>query len=209
METSEASKRDMNPLANKFPPGQRSTPAPLQSVDIQSSGVCGVPHVDTAGSTFSSFQSQVSYNTVAPPTGLAPKGQRRKEKTMAWREREAQKRFQVKFQASRGPNPRHFQAPKKPGHTEQRQKIPGLMRNLEIKNDLSHSITPETTSLTGTIEYSPEYMLKLRSLTHPLDILKEKGYVLQQLSEQELERKKKCFGCGKGKNAEVKICSVQ
>ncbi|KAF4629320.1 hypothetical protein G7Y89_g8829 [Cudoniella acicularis] len=64
---------------------------------------------------------------------------------------------------------------------------------------------PSTSSLvnfprrptTTSIKHSDEYMLQLRSLLHSKTVLQENGYVLAQLSESDLHRKKKCLCCKK------------
>jgi hypothetical protein len=48
-----------------------------------------------------------------------------------------------------------------------------------------------------TIEYSSEYLRALRNFVCSIDALQENGYVLQDLSEMELNGKKRCKGCGK------------
>ncbi|KAK0118579.1 hypothetical protein ONS95_007465 [Cadophora gregata] len=49
----------------------------------------------------------------------------------------------------------------------------------------------------GTSDYSMEYMQRLRSLVAPKTALEETGYVLQPLSEDAIQRKKRCGRCGK------------
>jgi hypothetical protein len=52
----------------------------------------------------------------------------------------------------------------------------------------------------GTIiVYSLEYMEQLRGLVHSTDVLRQNGYILEELSESELDGKKRCKGCGKSK----------
>ena len=58
----------------------------------------------------------------------------------------------------------------------------------------------------GTIiEYSLEYMGQLRNLVHSTDVLRQNGYILQELSESELDGKKRCNGCGKCKDITAQI----
>jgi hypothetical protein len=48
-----------------------------------------------------------------------------------------------------------------------------------------------------SIQYTPEYMSKLRRLVHSEKERESYGYVLVDLSEEQLSRKKKCIHCGK------------
>lgn len=53
--------------------------------------------------------------------------------------------------------------------------------------------------LVGPRDRSMEYMEVLRSLVFPETDLENSGYVLQQLSESMIERKKRCQQCTKSK----------
>jgi hypothetical protein len=48
------------------------------------------------------------------------------------------------------------------------------------------------------IPYTPEYVEQLRTLVHEKEVLASAGYVTAQLSDEALELKKRCYGCGKG-----------
>ena len=47
------------------------------------------------------------------------------------------------------------------------------------------------------IENTPEYLPKLHTFVPEEGILRKQGYVLQKLSEEELNGKRRCKGCGK------------
>jgi hypothetical protein len=92
---------------------------------------------------------------------------------------------------------------------EQLMMLPGLLKSLQTKpSPLNPNSSPwypsslnyliENQSASGlTIEYSLEYLRALRNFVCSIDALQENGYVLQELSEMELDGKKRCKGCGK------------
>ncbi|RKF80809.1 RNA exonuclease 3 [Golovinomyces cichoracearum] len=47
------------------------------------------------------------------------------------------------------------------------------------------------------IKLSADYLERLRSFIQPKDVLEKNGYILNQLSKKDLERKKRCAQCGK------------
>jgi hypothetical protein len=77
------------------------------------------------------------------------------------------------------------------------------------KQSAQSKVVLESSSTTGVAEdepksseisYSPWYLWKLENFIPSPEVLKTKGHVLAPLSESELEGKKKCVGCDKGKN---------
>lgn len=63
-----------------------------------------------------------------------------------------------------------------------------------------NSSVPATQSIIAPnmpIEENPGYLLHLESLVLPATVLEKNGYILGSLSMSDLERKKKCAGCGK------------
>jgi len=82
---------------------------------------------------------------------------------------------------------------------EQYMTLPILMENLRIDARPSNPIISPIPAAITAMDYSSEYMLRLRSFLQPKGVLEEIGYIVQQLSESAIERKKKCKRCGKGK----------
>jgi hypothetical protein len=50
---------------------------------------------------------------------------------------------------------------------------------------------------TSATAHALEYVEMLRSLVHSPDMLSKHGYIVQPLSQQELEGYKRCSGCNK------------
>jgi hypothetical protein len=69
-----------------------------------------------------------------------------------------------------------------------RKRFDSSLSNQAISSSLSSSVI---------IEQSPEYVAHLRSLIASHDMLQKHGYVMKQLSDEDLEGKKRCVGCGK------------
>ncbi|KAF2453579.1 hypothetical protein BDY21DRAFT_424300 [Lineolata rhizophorae] len=75
----------------------------------------------------------------------------------------------------------------------------------------SHVTIPATASPgPTTIEYTPEYMQKLRDLIHPESVLEKNGYVVRELTAEQVEGKRRCSGClkqmsGLGKASQEEI----
>lgn len=51
------------------------------------------------------------------------------------------------------------------------------------------------------IEMTPEHTSQLQSLVHPYMELERKGYIMSQLSKEDLDRKRRCAQCNKSKSA--------
>ena len=47
------------------------------------------------------------------------------------------------------------------------------------------------------IDVTPDYVQHLRSLVHPQSDLQKRGYIFDQLSETDLEKKRRCSRCSK------------
>jgi hypothetical protein len=60
-------------------------------------------------------------------------------------------------------------------------------------------IAPEGTvpSVAVAIATTPDYVKLLNSLVHSRKALDSAGYIVERLSNEELESKKRCSGCGK------------
>jgi hypothetical protein len=43
-----------------------------------------------------------------------------------------------------------------------------------------------------------DYILRLRSLPEPIDVLQTHGFVLRQLTDEELLKKRRCSKCNEG-----------
>src|SRR5690349_3854134 len=56
------------------------------------------------------------------------------------------------------------------------------------------SLTPSSAE---RIKNTPEYLSKLHALVLEEETLQKQGYVLQKLSQDELNGKRRCEGCGK------------
>jgi hypothetical protein len=82
---------------------------------------------------------------------------------------------------------------------EQSMTLPVLTANLQLDSGPPNSTTSLIPAAITARDYSSEYMLQLRRFLQPKGVLEENGYILQDLSESEIERKKKCKRCGKGK----------
>jgi hypothetical protein len=83
--------------------------------------------------------------------------------------------------------------------------LPSHLERLRI-NDDPPNLPISALHYPGTIfQYSLEYIGQLRSLAHPTDVLRQNGYILQELSESELDGKKRCNGCGKCKDITAQI----
>lgn len=61
----------------------------------------------------------------------------------------------------------------------------------------ARSISSVTKNPLPKIKLSPDYLERLRSFIQPKDVLEKNGYILNQLSKKDLERKKRCAQCGK------------
>lgn len=64
------------------------------------------------------------------------------------------------------------------------------------------ALHPEVTTmeqLVVPIDQTPEYIYHLRGVVHPRPELRQKGYIFDQLTPSELERKKRCEKCSRGK----------
>ena len=100
--------------------------------------------------------------------------------------------------------PRHFTRDL-PSHTANyggsRTQLGMLPNHIERINAGPSNLPISPLQYPGTIiKYSSEYMGQLRNLVHSTDVLRRNGYILQELSESELDGKKRCNGCGKCKN---------
>ncbi|UNI17379.1 hypothetical protein JDV02_003722 [Purpureocillium takamizusanense] len=70
----------------------------------------------------------------------------------------------------------------------------------------SHTLGPLATTMhtepeQGPLAFSQDYEQRLRQLVHSPDQLAKAGYVVHQLSPQELAKKKRCVSCSKGNGA--------
>jgi hypothetical protein len=81
----------------------------------------------------------------------------------------------------------------------QAEAYPDLLERLSIASSLSNPNVHPFPHPGTVIEYSLEYMQVLRCFVHSADILRGNGYTLRELSESELNGKKRCKGCGKCK----------
>ncbi|TQS34600.1 hypothetical protein Golomagni_05010 [Golovinomyces magnicellulatus] len=61
----------------------------------------------------------------------------------------------------------------------------------------ARSVSSVTKNPLPKIELSPDYLERLRSFIQPKEVLEKNGYILNQLSKKDLERKKRCAQCGK------------
>jgi hypothetical protein len=82
---------------------------------------------------------------------------------------------------------------------EQSMTLPVHIANLQLDSAPPNSTAPLIPAAITAKDYSSEYMLQLRRFLQPKTVLEKTGYVFQDLSESEIERKKKCVRCGKGK----------
>lgn len=62
----------------------------------------------------------------------------------------------------------------------------------------SFAITPDSDQ-PREIKQSDAYTEKLRNLVHSISELQRSGYIVYQLSGQDLDRKRRCFRCGRRK----------
>jgi DNA-directed RNA polymerase subunit RPC12/RpoP len=86
----------------------------------------------------------------------------------------------------------------KPGFTE-------YSGNLEPLRGKIPPLDLDTVNYSGTvISYSPKLMLVLQSFIQSRDILRKNGYIVERLSESDLDGKKRCRGCGK---CECALCT--
>jgi hypothetical protein len=146
-------------------------------------------------STFCTFTFPISYNAVPPPAILTEshptlKNQRRMDYTP------------TNYPSSHQPNHIRLRTSYNMGRLDPNKKSiipPILMENLRIGASPANLITSATPAAITAIEYSSEYMQQLRNFVHSKEVLEETGYILRELSESEIERKKKCKQCGKSK----------
>ena len=71
---------------------------------------------------------------------------------------------------------------------------PGKPTNV-MASSRSDLVVPRTSAVTF-IKPTDEYLAQLRGLAHPVEALKSKGFVVEELTKEELEFKKPCRTCG-------------
>jgi hypothetical protein len=89
--------------------------------------------------------------------------------------------------------------------TEQSEILSSLEK-LRLDSGVSNLAACPNPPSGATIEMSPDYMASLANFVLSQDILHGSGYVLKELSTEDLERKKKCAACRKCGYIQPKLC---
>ncbi len=192
-------------VANKS--SSRIPPTPKQSAgyDVPDIGLSS-----TNNQLFSSSgPSQVSYHAVPPPASL-------NSGSTHWRTRQAAKHSTINSSSPQfePPNTIRFQTshvidtpilnPIEPSVTlPVLSETPGIdTHSLSEMNNGTGSVTPDSVKAS---DYSLEYIQRLRNFVASKTALEKTGYILQPLSEDTIERKKRCERCGKSEFARLRV----
>ena len=72
---------------------------------------------------------------------------------------------------------------------------------VESSRSLSSSSSAEVMAQQGgRIELSLEYLIRLKSITHPEKFLRDYGYIRDKLTPEQIDRKRRCKNCHKSKS---------